>query len=336
MSYSEWKKIDFQDFINKYNKNLIINTAPKILFSKKDKEPESFYSLITSIFLTGALFIYIALSIIFNLIFFSLIFFIIVIVVVLAVDSFFIINYLLSNISIRLIECWVEIYEGMSQGNKTFYCLSYYPIFTGKSYPNKAKNAIYKLYQQEVLNSKIDITQIEIYISISQEASLNYDVIGYFFQYGEGVPFKEEKINRNSWKFFPFEKTLNENYLAVANWDHQFEWRNDLELDFDKLHSYAPWVLQIWNEDNLKPLTEQFKSHLFWELRRFEPLPKLEPWKGNIYSQTYESFKSYKDIQMMNEAIERIIGIDVEIKKVKDIKNKLLEFKAYFRDLILS
>jgi len=334
MSTSEWKKVDFQEFINKYNRNMILENAPQILYSKKDKEPEAFFSLIAVFFLTGGLFIYIALSIIFNLISFSLILFIVIIIIVAVVDTFLITNYILSNISIRLLECWVEIYEGPSQENKNFYCFSYYPIFSGKSLPNKAKNAIYKLYQNEVLKSKIDITQIEIYVKLSKDPQLSYNILGFFFQYGEGLPFKEENIDRNSWRYFPFEKSLNENYLATANWDHQYEWRNDLELDYDKLHAYAPWVLQDWNEGNLKPLTDQYKTKLLWDIRKFESIPKLKPWKGNIETQTYESFKSYKDIQMMNEAIERIIGTDVEIKKVKDIKNKLLEFKAYFRDLI--
>jgi len=335
MSTSEWNKVDFQEFIDRYDKNVILENAPKILYSKKDKEPEAFFSLIALFFLTGGLFIYIALSIIFNLISFSLLIFIVIIVIVAIIDAFLITNYILSNIPIRLLECWVEIYEGPSRENKTFYCFSYYPIFSGKSLPNKAKNAIFKLYQDEVLKSKIDITQIEIYINISKEPQLNFKTLGFFFQYGEGLPFKAENIDRNSWRYFPFEKSFNENYLATANWDHQYEWRDDLELDYDKLHSYAPWVLQDWSESNLKPLTNQYKTNLLWDIRKLESIPKLEPWKGNIETQTYESFKSYKDIQMMNEAIERIIGTDVEIKKVKDIKNKLLEFKAYFRDLIL-
>ena len=35
----------------------------------------------------------------------------------------------------------------------------------------------------------------------------------------------------------------------------------------------------------------------------------------------------------MNDAIERVIGKDTKIEKLKDIKNYILEFKAYLRDL---
>jgi hypothetical protein len=35
----------------------------------------------------------------------------------------------------------------------------------------------------------------------------------------------------------------------------------------------------------------------------------------------------------MNDAIERVIGKDIKIEKLKDIKKYILEFKAYIRDL---
>lgn len=331
MAQTEWNKVSFQEFINKFNKNIVIKNAPTILYSKKDKEPEAFYSLIAFFFITGGLFIYISLSIIFNLISFSLVFFLIIIIIGAIIDAFLIINYIRSNVSIKPIECWIEIF----QAKEKYYCFSYCPIFTGKSLPNNAKNIIYKLYQDEILKSKIDVTQIEVYLKTQNDNADNLITMGYFFQNGEGIPFKSEKINRNAWRFFPYEKTKNDNFLATANWDHQYEWREDLELDYDKLHSYAPWVIKKWDEESLKPITDEFKRQMNWDLRRIESLPKMKPWMGTIETQTYESFKSYKDLQIVNEVIEKIVGPERKIKKLKDIKDKLLEIKAYFRDMIL-
>lgn len=333
MSNSEWHIVDFQDFINKFNTNIVIEMAPTILYSRKDKEPEAYNSLIAFFFITGFLLIYISLSIIFINIFFSLILFLVIIVIAILAALILLIIYIRSNVWIRPFECWIEIYESPIGGPETYYCFSYYPVFSGKSHPNKAKNLVYKLYQEYLLGSKIDIAQIEVYLKKEKEHPNNLKVLGFFFQYGEGKPFKSENIDRNSWKFFPYDKNINENFLAIANWDHQFEWKNDLELDYDKLHEYAPWVIMTWNEANLKPLTEQYKDSLHWDLRQIESFPKLKPWFGNFVAQTFESFKSYKDLQFMNEAIEKVIGDDKEISKLRDLKDYLPKIKSFFRDL---
>jgi len=333
MSNSEWKKVDFQTFIDKFSKKVIIDNAPIILYSKKDKEHEALNSLIAFFFLTGGLFIFISLSIFFNIVRFFAILFIAIIVIAAVVDSLLIFYYLRSQVPIRPLENWVEVYEGTARGDNVFYCFSYYPVFSGKCHPNKAKNMLYKLLQEELFKSSIDITQIEVYLRFNLKDSENYTLIGYYFQYGEGVPFKSVKINRNSWKFFPKDQTNNENFIAVANWDHQYEWQNDLELDFDKLHSYAPWIIQKWNELNLKPLTKVFKNDVKWDLRGIESKPKLKPWEPNFETTSYDSFKAYKDLQLMNEVIEKVIGKDIKIEKLKDIKKYILEFKAYLRDI---
>ncbi|MFX0048033.1 MAG: hypothetical protein ACFE8G_07675 [Candidatus Hermodarchaeota archaeon] len=333
MSNSEWKKVDFQTFINKFNKNVVVDNAPIILYSKKDKEHESLNSLITFFFLTGGLFIFIALSIIFNLVQFFVVFFIIIIIVAALVDSLLIFYYIRSHVLIKPLENWVEVYEGITQEDNVFYCFSYYPVFSGKCHPNKAKNVLYKLVQEELFNSSIDITQIEVYLRFNLIDLENSVLIGYYFQYGEGVPFKSVKINRNSWKFFPKEQTNSENYIAVANWDHQYEWRNDLELDYDKLHSYAPWIIQKWDDSNLKPLTKIVKDEVKWDLRGIESTPKLRPWNLNFESTSFDSFKAYKDLQLMNDAVEKVIGKDIKSEKLKDIKKHILDFKAYLRDL---
>ena len=73
MPDSEWTKVDFQQFINEYGKEIVINNAPTILYSKKDKEHEAYNSLIAFFFIAGFLFIYIALTYFLAFIFFNLI-----------------------------------------------------------------------------------------------------------------------------------------------------------------------------------------------------------------------------------------------------------------------
>jgi hypothetical protein len=333
MSNSEWIKIDFQNFIDSYGKDIAVNLAPTFLYSKKDKEHEAYNSLIAFFFVVGALLIYIALSIILIDIYFNLILFLILIMMLSIIAGILIINYLLTNVSIKPIEIWIETYVGKSVDEFTYICLVFYPIFSGICHPNKAKNVIYKLYQKEVLGTKIDISQIEVYLQVNNNNPKDYSVIGYFFQCGKGQPFKDEKVNRDTWQFFPYEKSQNENYLAVANWDHQFEWRDDLELDYDKLHNYAPWVIQTWDEENIKPLTDLYKTKLRWDLRKIDSLPKLIPWKQNLNNVSYESFKAYKDLQIVNEVIEKFVESSKKVNKIKDIKNDLFKIKAYFRDL---
>ena len=48
-----------------------------------------------------------------------------------------------------------------------------------------------------------------------------------------------------------------------------------------------------------------------------------------------QNFKAFKDLQIVNQAIAKIIGNDVHIGKYKHIKNQLQEIKAFFRDLNL-
>jgi len=334
MSNSDWKKVDFQDFINQYENQVVIENAP-VIMTGKDKEHEAFKSLVSLIFIVGFTFIYIAISIMLLPIYFNSYIFYPILLVSGSITGILLYNYIHSNVKIKLIECWFEIYKHESNDNTTYFCFSYYPVFSGKCLPNRAKNIVYKLYQAELIKNKLDITQVEVYLEISSSEPKNFIPLGYFFQYGEGIPFRSEEINRNSWKFFPIEKSNNDNYLATANWDHQFEWREDLELDFDKLNDYAPWILHRWDHQNLKPLTDNYKRTLNWELQPIQEAPKLKPWTSKLEIQEYEDFKSYKDLQIVNEVIERIIGADVKIKKLKDLSVHLFEIKAYFRDLIV-
>jgi len=334
MSNSDWKKVDFQEFINQFGDQAVIINAPIILHSKKDKEHEAFKSLVTLIFIIGFTFIYIAISIMVLPIYFNPYIFYPILLVSGSISGILLYNFIHTNVYIKLIECWFEIYQDLLDDNTAYFCFSYYPIFSGKCLPNKAKNIIYKLYQNELLKNKLDVTQVEVYFKVSSSQPKEFIPIGYFFQYGEGIPYKSEEINRNTWKFFPIEKSQNDNYLATANWDHQYEWRNDLELDYDKLNDYAPWILHRWDHQNLKPLTDKYKLTLNWDLQPINETPKLKPWLGKLETQEFDDFKSYKDLQIVNEVIERIIGSDKNIKKLKDLRGYLFEIKAYFRDLI--
>ncbi|MFW9879254.1 MAG: hypothetical protein ACFFG0_39755 [Candidatus Thorarchaeota archaeon] len=333
MSDSDWSKIDFQQFINEYGDKVLVDKAPVILYSKKDKEHEAYNSLVAFFFIAGGILIYIALSYFLAPIYLNLPLFIIVIMISSVIDVLLIINYLKTNVYIKPLECWLEIYRGRSENNYAFYCFTYYPIFSGKCHPNVARNVIYKLYQEQVLKSKIDISQIEVYIKLNQREKKIQENLGYFFQYGEGNSFKDEKIEHVSWRYFPFQKSENENFLAVANWEHQFEWRDDLEYDFDKLHEYAPWVIQRWDKFNIKPLTDGFKKNINWDLRNLDSTPKLRPWDGDFEAQSYQNPKAYREESIINEAIGYVLGYDTDIKRIKDIKDKLLSIKSYFRDL---
>ena len=328
MKSSKWEKVDFQQFVEDFGIDVIVNHAPNILYSKKDKEHEAYNSLIAFFFVASGLLIYISLSLFLFEVYFSIIVFITVISLAIVVDIVLILNYIKSNVFIRPIECWIEIYK-----NNDYYCFSYYIIFTGKCHPNKAKSMIFKLYQDEVLNGTTDITQIEIYLKINSNNTNDINCLGFFFEYGEGKPFWKEEINHNKWQFFPYDISKNENYIAIANWAHQYEWRNDLDLDFDKLHEYAPWVIKRWNINNLKPLTESFKNKVNWNVRYIESEPKLKSWKGDLENQVYEFPNATWETDIINDAIKNVIGEEYRVEVLKDLKLDLFELKAYFRDL---
>jgi len=330
---SEWNKVDYHQFLKDFGNTIIVKYAPTILYSKKDKEHEAFISLIAFFFLAGGLLIYIAVTYFLAPIFFSVILFIILVTIGGISDIFLILNYLRFNIYIKPLECWVEVYKGRSIDNTHNYCFSYYPIFSGKCHPNKVKNVVYKMYQEEVLKGKISISQIEVYLKLNPENKESTENIGYYFQYGTGYPFKKENIEEIPWKFFPFEKSKNDNFLATANWIHHYEWKNDLEYDFDKLHEYAPWIIQGWNESNLKPLTEDFKEIMNWSLRNINSIPKLKPWEEEFDKLIYQNPKAYDDLKFINKAIMEFIGIDENLGKIRKVKDKLLSIKTYFRDL---
>ncbi|MFW9969825.1 MAG: hypothetical protein ACFFDF_06465 [Candidatus Odinarchaeota archaeon] len=333
MSDSEWIKVEFQTFINEYGKEIVVENAPIILYSKKDKEHEAYASLVAFFFIAGFLLIYIAVSYFLSFIFFNLVFFIVIIIVLTISDVFLIINIIKSNVYIKPLECWVEIFKRKSESNSDLYCFAYFPVFSGKCHPNEVMNVLLKLYYEQVIKSKIDITQIEVYLKLSKEEPIIKERIGFFFQYAEGRTFKDENAFQNPWKYFPNERQGIDNYLVAGNWEHQYEWRNDLEFDFDKLHEYAPWVIQRWNDINLKPLSEEYKDKINWNLRNIVSTPKLKPWEGNLENQSYTNPLGNKDIEIVNTALTKIIGKEKEVEKLKDVKDEIGLFETYFRDL---
>ena len=68
-------------------------------------------------------------------------------------------------------------------------------------------------------------------------------------------------------------------------------------------------------------------------ITNIDSLPKLKPWEGDFELQTYQNPKAYREESLINEAIENVIGHEKDVKRIKDIKNKILEIKSYFRDL---
>ena len=148
MVLSSWSKVDFQQFVKDFGIEVVIENAPIILYSKKDKEHEASNSLIAFFFVTSGLLIYISLSLFLIEIYFSIIVFITVISLAISVDVVLILNYRQSNIFIRPTECWIEIYK-----NHEFFCFSYYVIFTGKSLSHTDRQAMSKVLNR--IDSKI-------------------------------------------------------------------------------------------------------------------------------------------------------------------------------------
>ena len=109
---SEWVKRDFKTFSADYGIELSVKSAPSILYPKKDKEHEAFNSLVGFFLISGGLLIFIALYLILAGDYFSLVLLIIVILVAVGANLILLLNYLKSNVYIRPLECWMEIFEG--------------------------------------------------------------------------------------------------------------------------------------------------------------------------------------------------------------------------------
>ncbi|MFW9897510.1 MAG: hypothetical protein ACFFD7_17020, partial [Candidatus Thorarchaeota archaeon] len=196
MSDSEWVKVDYDQFLSDFGNELIVKYAPSILYSKKDKEHEAFISLIAFFFITGGLLIYIAVTYFLAPILFSLLLFVIIVTIGTISAILLMINYLKSNIYIKPLECWFEIFKGSSEDKSHFYCFSYFPIFSGLCHPNEVKNIVYKIYKEEVLESKFNVSYIEVYLKLNTINKDSSENLGFFFQYEEVHLFKLENIEQ--------------------------------------------------------------------------------------------------------------------------------------------
>ena len=85
----------------------------------------------------------------------------------------------------------------------------------------------------------------------------------------------------------------------------------------------------------MKPLTDEFKNNNL-EVRYIEFMPKLKPWEGSLETQQYENKYRNREPEIIDKAIEKIVGSDYEVKKLRDIKDDIFKFKAYFRDFNLE
>lgn len=331
-----WKLIEPERIKSENLGQYILQNAPPILYNKNDKEKTSVNYLISFFFIVGFYLIFLSIwtFIEIDLGGFELSLFFIITIIVIAIALPLIILYIHKNVYNKPIQSYYEWFIAQSDNIETiFSCLVLYPTFSGKTHPDKGFNRAYKIYEETVLSNKTDITQIEIYFKINSKNPNNLESlenIGYFFKYGEGQQFFDENTNRDVWRFFEALKSKEDNFISVANWDHLYEWRDDLVLDFDKLHELAPWIILRWNNLNLIPLTPEIKEKLRFGKRNITTLPKLKPWAGDLFKQEYHNEAEYNDLKVTQNAIKTILGDIILSKDSKLIKNNFNNFKVYF------
>ncbi len=331
-----WKLVEPERIKSEKLEHYILQNAPPILYTKNDKDKTSMNYLISFFFVVG--FYLISLSIWtlieVNLGWFELYLFIIITITVIVISLPLLILYIRRNVYNKPIQSYYEWFIAQPNNLESIYsCLVLYLTFSGKTHPDKGFNRVYKIYKESVLSNTIDITQIEIYFKINSKNPYNLESlenIGYFFKYGEGQQFFNENTNRDVWRFFEALKSKEDNFISVANWDHLYEWRDDLVLDFDKLHELAPWIILRWNNLNLIPLTPEIKEKLRFGKRNIAPFPKLKPWVGDLFKQEYHNETEYNDLKVIQNAIKTILGDIILSKDSKLIKKYFDNFKEYF------
>ncbi|MHA1804697.1 MAG: hypothetical protein ACTSU4_09195 [Promethearchaeota archaeon] len=329
-----WVKYDIEDFLKRHDVNFVVENAPQIKYSMREKEHVAYSSLWGALILISLLIIFIIAWFSF---FFQDILFLYAFIFVGALSGIliptFLRNYFKSNISIIPLQCWLEIHEAKLNDEESYTCLSYYPIFSGKRHPNRAKDILLKLYRDEIYGNRIDITQVEIYFRKENKEGNKLKKIGYFFQYGKNSSFWEENVLENPWRFFPAENYPENCCLILSNWMHQYEWEKDLLLNPAKEEEMSPWNIKTWKSNEIKPLTEEFKKKIYWKERGMDSYPKLKPWKNDFEEAVIELPLIQRELKVIEDAIEKIMGNKAEINILSDIDPYLSQFKTYFRDL---
>lgn len=331
-----WKLIEPERIKSEKLEQYILQNAPPILYTKNDKDKTSINYLIYFFFIVGFYLIFLSIWTLMevNLGGFELYLFTIITIIIIVIALPLLILYIRGNVYNKPIQSYYEWFIAQPNNLKSIYsCLVLYPTFSGKTHPDKGFNRVYKTYKESVLSNIIDITQIEIYFKINSRDPYNLESlekIGYFFKYGEGQQFFDENINRDVWKFFKASKSNNDNYISVANWDHLYEWKDELVFDFDKLHELAPWIILRWNNLNLIPLTPEAKKKKRFGKRNITTLPKLKPWAGDLFKQEYHNEAEYNDLKVTQNAIKAILSDIILSKNSKLIKKNFNNFKEYF------
>lgn len=335
MTDYNWDKVDPDKIQGTEQERFVLENAPPILYTKMDKAISSINSLIILLFMVGFYLIYVSIqyTIGFTVGGIDFIIFVIATIIVVIAAIPLLLIYFRSSGYNKLVKSYYEVYIAHSDNNDAvYYCMVYYPTFSGKIHPNKAFNFAYKLYEKSVLSNSQDVTQVEVYYKGSKRSSeilKNIEKLGYFFNYGEGQEFFREKLNKNAWKFFEGTKSENDNLIAISNWYHLYEWRDDLVLDFDKLHELAPWVVFRWNNLTMVPLTNEIKTTLHFNKRSILAQPKLKPWSSDLKTQEYQGDLADKDLNLVQKAIDNILGGITNITK-KLVKQNAETFKKYF------
>lgn len=331
-----WKLIEPERIKSEKLEQYILQNAPPILYTKNDKDKTSINYLIYFFFIVGFYLIFLSIWTLMevNLGGFELYLFTIITIIIIVIALPLLILYIRGNVYNKPIQLYYEWFIAQPNNLESIYsCLVLYPTFSGKTHPDKGFNRVYKTYKESVLSNIIDITQIEIYFKINSRDPYNLESlekIGYFFKYGEGQQFFDENINRDVWKFFKASKSNNDNYISVANWDHLYEWKDELVFDFDKLHELAPWIILRWNNLNLIPLTPEAKKKKRFGKRNITTLPKLKPWAGDLFKQEYHNEAEYNDLKVTQNAIKAILSDIILSKNSKLIKKNFNNFKEYF------
>ncbi len=328
-----WMESDIGEFISQYGINLLVDNAPIIKYSTKEKEHGSKSSLLGIFILLAALISCIVSWIFFFAqdVYYFILFLFLIIFSVLLIPTF-LRSYLKSRVNIKPIECWIEIHEILKNQEECYYCLTYYPIFSGKVHPNKGKDILLKLYHDQILEDTLDITQIEIYFK-KDPVKHELSKIGYHFQHDNHEDFWNDEFSETPWEFFALEDISNYHALIVANWMHQYEWDKETNSNIEKMEDLSPWEVKTWDSKELKPLTEEFKNKIHWNERGLNSLPKLIPWDEQLKEKAHEIKEIQFDIQEIEKAIEKILGKDTEIRRFSDIEKHLNQFRIYFRDL---